>query len=975
MLRVKQGDDGAYSQLLDRYRDRLVGIFTNMFGDADLGEDLAQEVFLRIYRARNGYEPTAKFSTWLFQIANNLASNSRRTKGRRKEVQLRVEDSGGQPTRAATDVAVEKSGLMPTRQFDKQELQERVRSALETLNERQRLAVLLHKFEGMSYADIAASMELTPQAVKSLLARARENLRVILENYLSRLTAEDRDNLVAYLDGELPDDVTTRVESVLAQSNVARHDVELLARTYDLLDELPRPKASPDFTERTLVTAKLEEARPDFRQTQTYRLLQRSTVLVAWFGILLLCGSLSYAVTAIWIPRPVDELLENYPVIERLDVYTEVGSVEPTVTPNRIRLFLIGAVLAAIAIPPILVQGEAESRRRRDDSRKQIAGLTSQDRNRLNRNFKVFNELSDDERRQLRELHALLEEDRQKRQGELTQVMEDYYAWLKTIEPYQRDALAKASDSTERIALIQEVLEEQRMRIAKRRIEEDEDWQQLLSRLPGGNSVPTMSEDSLHGLLTRVHDQFANDFPGAKQRQLAELRQMADASASSRRGELTPEERLHRLVYHYELLKGIRELGASERTSRLFTWGSEPLLRELVESIGEPTIAEFVLSKDSRFPTRMKFNVVIMHSLVHELYRQGNAAKAPSDAELRALFDQLPMPEQDQLLSLDAVDFRAELLRLHQEQTASVTMRDLLRLFRPPADFMQRTRPRGPRENDGPGGRPDRSDGNGRRGPIPDRRRPEFTPPGERGRPRFDDERPGDPPPNRNPENVQDLSKEFATVAGPLTVLNRLTVEMAAGDCLAITGPSGSGKSTLLYIIGLLDTPTAGEVVIRGEQPLRFGAAAQARFRSREIGFIFQDHHLLPQCSVLENVLIPTLAAGGAGAEEKARATALLERVGLAERTHHRPAQLSGGERQRVAVCRAMINQPSLVLADEPTGNLDRKTAETVGSLLLELTAEQQAMLICVTHSLELAERFPIRKELLDGKLVDVVTS
>lgn len=145
---------------------------------------------------------------------------------------------------------------------------------------------------------------------------------------LSRLTAEDRDNLVAYLDGELPDDVTTRVESVLAQSNVARHDVELLARTYDLLDELPRPKASPDFTERTLVTAKLEEARPDFRQTQTYRLLQRSTVLVAWFAILLLCGSLSYAVTALWIPRPVDELLENYPVIERLDVYTEVGSVE-----------------------------------------------------------------------------------------------------------------------------------------------------------------------------------------------------------------------------------------------------------------------------------------------------------------------------------------------------------------------------------------------------------------------------------------------------------------------------------------------------------------------------------------------------------------------------------------------------------------------------------------------------------------------
>lgn len=222
---------------------------------------------------------------------------------------------------------------------------------------------------------------------------------------------------------------------------------------------------------------------------------------------------------------------------------------------------------------------------------------------------------------------------------------------------------------------------------------------------------------------------------------------------------------------------------------------------------------------------------------------------------------------------------------------------------------------------------------------------------------------------------VRELSKEFSTAAGPLQVLNQLSLEMSAGDCLAITGPSGSGKSTLLYIIGLLDTPTAGEVEIRGEQPLLFDAAAQARFRSREIGFIFQDHHLLPQCSVLENVLIPTLAAGGAGAEEKERAAALLERVGLAARLHHRPAQLSGGERQRVAVCRAMINQPSLVLADEPTGNLDRKTAETVGSLLLELTLEQQAMLICVTHSLELAERFPRREELLDGKLVDVATS
>lgn len=412
-------------------------------------------------------------------------------------------------------------------------------------------------------------------------------------------------------------------------------------------------------------------------------------------------------------------------------------------TPTSIRLFLAGAVVAAIAIPPILVQGEAESRRRRDESRKQIAGLTSQDRNRLNRNREVFNELSEDERRQLRELHALLEEDRLKRQGELTQVMEDYYAWLKTIEPYQRDALAKASDSTKRITLIEEILEDQRMRIAKQRIQEDEDWQSFLARLPGGNSVPTMSEDSLHQLLTKVHDLFANDFPGSKQQELAGQRELAEApAADAGRGELTPEQRLHRLIYHFELLKSIRELGASERTSRLFTWVNEPLLHELVESIGDPSIREFVFSEDNRFPSRMKFNLVIMLSLVHELYRQGHAATSPSDAELRSLFDQLPMPEQDRLLSLDAVDFRAELLRRHQEQTASVTMEDVRNLFRPPAEFMQRFRPRGPREG-GPdrepgGGRPDRGDGNGRRGPPPGRR-PDFIPPEDRGRPRFDD--------------------------------------------------------------------------------------------------------------------------------------------------------------------------------------------------------------------------------------------
>src|SRR5690606_13801841 len=138
---------------------------------------------------------------------------------------------------------------------------------------------------------------------------------------------------------------------------------------------------------------------------------------------------------------------------------------------------------------------------------------------------------------------------------------------------------------------------------------------------------------------------------------------------------------------------------------------------------------------------------------------------------------------------------------------------------------------------------------------------------------------------------------------------------------------------------------------------------AQAQYRNKNIGFIFQDHHLLPQCTVLENVLIPTLAGSGAGKPEEERARTLLARVGLGDRLTHRPAQLSGGERQRVAVCRALINQPALLLADEPTGNLDRRTAESVGSLLLDLSREQNTLLICVTHSSELAGRFPRRME------------
>lgn len=217
---------------------------------------------------------------------------------------------------------------------------------------------------------------------------------------------------------------------------------------------------------------------------------------------------------------------------------------------------------------------------------------------------------------------------------------------------------------------------------------------------------------------------------------------------------------------------------------------------------------------------------------------------------------------------------------------------------------------------------------------------------------------------------VQNLSKTFQTAAGELTILQQTSLEMSSGDAVAITGPSGSGKSTLLYIIGLLDEPTEGEVVIADEQPLKFDAAKQARFRNENIGFIFQDHHLLPQCTVLENVVLPTLASATNDSTVEQRAKQLLERVGLADRLNHRPGQLSGGERQRVAVCRALINQPLLLLADEPTGNLDPKTADSVGTLLLEIAKEQQTMLICVTHSRELAQRFATHYELSAGQLV-----
>ena len=217
---------------------------------------------------------------------------------------------------------------------------------------------------------------------------------------------------------------------------------------------------------------------------------------------------------------------------------------------------------------------------------------------------------------------------------------------------------------------------------------------------------------------------------------------------------------------------------------------------------------------------------------------------------------------------------------------------------------------------------------------------------------------------------VDRLTKEYPTRGGALAVLRGVSLALNRGDALAVTGPSGSGKSTLLHILGTLDRPTAGTVTLDGQDPFALPEPRLADFRNRRIGFIFQDHHLLPQCSALENVLIPTLVNPTIDAAEVEKwARELLGRVGLSERLAHRPAELSGGERQRVAIARALIHKPLLLLADEPTGNLDRKTAKAVGELLLELHREQQTILIAVTHSADLAAVFPHRTEMNDGLL------
>jgi lipoprotein-releasing system ATP-binding protein len=217
--------------------------------------------------------------------------------------------------------------------------------------------------------------------------------------------------------------------------------------------------------------------------------------------------------------------------------------------------------------------------------------------------------------------------------------------------------------------------------------------------------------------------------------------------------------------------------------------------------------------------------------------------------------------------------------------------------------------------------------------------------------------------------SVRDITKQFATRGEPLRVLRGISLELSDGENLAVLGPSGCGKSTLLHIIGTLDRPTSGGVELKGEDPFTLDEPGLAAFRNQRIGFVFQDHHLLPQCSVLENVLLPTIAGGATTRDQLDRARMLLDRVGLADRLEHRPAELSGGERQRVAVARALIHRPALLLADEPTGNLDRTTAASIGSLLLELQQQEGTMLIVVTHSLELASRLSRQVELDEGKL------
>ncbi len=231
---------------------------------------------------------------------------------------------------------------------------------------------------------------------------------------------------------------------------------------------------------------------------------------------------------------------------------------------------------------------------------------------------------------------------------------------------------------------------------------------------------------------------------------------------------------------------------------------------------------------------------------------------------------------------------------------------------------------------------------------------------------------PGDTEPSRGAAAAsglvaREVTKSFAFGDREIAVLRGISLALAPAESLAILGPSGSGKSTLLHILGTLERPTSGRVSLAGQDLGSLREPELARFRNQRIGLVFQDHHLLPQHSVLENVLLPTLAFHRGWREARPRAVELLQRVGLGDRLHHRPAELSGGERQRAAIARALLHRPALLLCDEPTGSLDHAAAEAVIDLLHELRREEGAILVAATHSLELAARFGRRATLRDG--------
>ena len=217
---------------------------------------------------------------------------------------------------------------------------------------------------------------------------------------------------------------------------------------------------------------------------------------------------------------------------------------------------------------------------------------------------------------------------------------------------------------------------------------------------------------------------------------------------------------------------------------------------------------------------------------------------------------------------------------------------------------------------------------------------------------------------------ITDLHKEYPTPNEPLVVLRGINLALNPGDSLAILGPSGSGKSTLLNILGTLDTPTTGKVSFNGTDPFSLNPGALAHFRAQNIGFVFQDHHLLPQCTALENILLTKLASGKVTPDDEKRSKDLLQKVGLTDRASHLPSELSGGERQRIAIARALMNKPTLLLCDEPTGNLDSKTSATIGQLILDLATANNAMIITVTHSPHLASVFAAQLHMQDGQLI-----